>query len=139
MNSFRFCYITLLIFLIPVSCNRNDDLANDIYNRWEIKDFISVESVLYTRDNDYHPVIEFTKNGSVSLKLDANSCIGNFSLSEQKEVKISMAGCTKICCDSDFSKKTLEMLSRVKSYSIEKNNMKLYVPEWGWISLELYH
>ncbi len=137
MYRFRIHYITIIIFLISLSCNRHDEIVKDIYNRWEITDFMSVESVLYEKDNNFDPVIEFYRNGSYSIQLDVNNCLGGFSLPGNEEVNITVRGCTKMCCDSDFSKKIIEMLPQVDSYSIEKNKMKLNVPGWGWINLEL--
>ena len=139
MNKLQILFFILSFAGIFISCNRTDDVAKDIYERWEILDMMSVESVLYAKENNYNPQIEFYVNGSVSLKLDANNCIGDFTLTGQGEIKINLVGCTEICCDSDFSKKIQDMLSLVKSYSIEGNKMKLNVPGWGWINLKLYN
>jgi len=42
-----------------------------------------------------------------------------------------------VCCDSEFSKKFVEMLPLVNSFSTEENILKLFVTEWGWIELKL--
>ena len=132
--------IPVLIFTVLFtvsSCDKNNKNVNDIYHKWEVVDFLSPESLLYAKDNDFNPKIEFQENGSYTLQLDANNCSGNFILSEQDLINISEVGCTKMCCDSDFSNKIKEMLPQVNSYSIEKNKLKLNVPGWGWINLEL--
>ena len=98
---------------------------------------MSVESVAYPKKDGYNPVIEFNNDGTYYLKLDMNSCIGIFTLTDNSGISMTAPGCTKICCDSEFSKKFVEMLPQVKSYQLENNNLKLEVPEWGWINLEL--
>lgn len=138
MNKIQISFIVLIFVFVFNSCKRSD-VARDIYNRWEIVDMMSVESVLYAKEDNFNPMIQLYTNGSVSLQLYANHCIGDFVLTGQEEIKIILTGCTEICCDSDFSTKIQEMLSQVKSYSIERNKMKLNVPGWGWINLELDH
>ncbi len=89
------------------------------------------------KNNEYNPIIEFYKEGNYTLELDVNGCSGEFKLTGEGEIEITLAGCTKLCCDSDFSKKIQEMLSQVSSYSIERNKLKLNITGWGWINLEL--
>lgn len=130
--------ITLLIIVFLFSCEKEKEkIAVDIYATWEVVDFMSIESVAYPKDNNYNPIIEFQQDGSFTLKLDRNNCLGSFTLSGVNGISIAGAGCTKICCDSDFSNKFVEMLSRVESYSFEENILKLNVSDWGWINLEL--
>jgi heat shock protein HslJ len=118
------------------SCDKSENECScDIYQRWEVTEFMSVESVAYPKKNGFNPVIEFKNNGLYSLKLDVNHCSGSFTLTGENNVSISSAGCTKICCDSEFSKKFVTMLTQVNKYSIEGNKMKLNVPGWGWIEL----
>ena len=130
--------VILLLFVILFSCEKEKkDFASDIYATWEVVDFMSIESMSYPKDNNYNPVIEFKRDGSFTLKLDSNSCFGSFSFSGENGISIPRTGCTKMCCDSDFSIKLVEMLSRVETYSIEENKLKLNVSDWGWINLEL--
>lgn len=132
--------ILLIAFFLSIffSCDKEDnEWSCDIYQNWEVMDFMSVESMAYSKDKGFNPVIEFKKDGSYFLKLDRNGCSGSFALTGENNIDISGAGCTKICCDSKFSLKFAEMLPKVISYSIERNKMKLNVSGWGWIELEL--
>lgn len=138
MQNIRTYMLTIFILCSIISCNKNNiEVTNTIYNRWEIIDFISVESMMYAKDNEFNPGIEFHKNGSYSLQLDVNNCLGNFELSGKEGIVLTAAGCTKMCCDSDFSNKVKEMIHQVEGYSIENNKMKLNIPGWGWINLKL--
>ena len=137
INTSKLMVLVFVIFLSFVSCNKDEKIAKDIYNRWEIVDFISLESVAYSKNNNYNPIIQFHKEGNYMLELDKNSCMGSFNLSFGNTIEISAAGCTKLCCDSKFSEKITSVLSNVESYEIDNNKMKLKIPEWGWINLVL--
>lgn len=128
----------LLSVIMFSSCNNNEcNCSTDIYNKWEVTEFMSVESVLYAKDNGYNPVIEFKTYGTIAFQLDANTGTGTFKIVGFNELEITNLGWTDMCCDSEFSEKFVEMLPQVTSYSIEENKLKLYVPEWGWINLSL--
>ncbi len=128
-----FSVLTLVIF----SCEKDETVEeSDIYGKWTVTDLMSVESVGYFKKDEFNPVIEIKKDGSYHLKLNVNNCIGDFTLYTNNQISLSPAGCTKICCDSEFSNKLVLMLPKVKTYRLEKNKLTLEVPEWGWISLE---
>ncbi|MDO8951656.1 MAG: META domain-containing protein [Draconibacterium sp.] len=135
MNRLHLIFISLLILVI-VSCDKSEtDEKGVIYGKWEVTTFMSVESAAYPKKNGFNPVIEFKNDELYSLILDVNSCSGSFTLMAENNISISSAGCTKICCDSEFSKKFVTMLLQVNRYSIEGNKMKLNIPGWGWIEL----
>ena len=134
------CQIVIIFFLTLsiFSCDKNEtEVGTGILGKWKATKFMSVESVAYPKKDGYNPVIEFNNDGTYYLKLDMNSCIGIFTLTDNSGISMTAPGCTKICCDSEFSNKFVQMLSQVKSYQLENNNLKLEVPEWGWINLEL--
>lgn len=137
-NFLKNTVIVFFLLVINVSCDEKHDEFVGIINRWEVVDFMSIESVMYAKDKEFNPIIEFHENGSYSLQLDLNSCSGSFELIREKGINITTAGCTKICCDSEFSRKFVLMLPQVTSYSIEGNKMKLDISGWGWINLKLH-
>ena len=136
-NTSKLMVLVFVIIISFVSCNKDDKIVKDIYNRWEIVDFISLESVTYPKNDNYNPIIQFQKEGNYILELDVNSCMGGFNLSSGNTIEISAAGCTKLCCDSKFSEKIISILSKVESYEMVNNKMKLNIPGWGWINLVL--
>jgi hypothetical protein len=137
----RFLILIFLTSFILSSCEKegNDEIKFDenIFGKWEVVEFMSVESMLYSKNDNYYPIIEFKNDGSFSLELDQNNCSGNFVLSGENEIEITGPGCTKMCCDSDFSNKVATMLPQVTTYSFDEETLKLNVPGWGWISLKL--
>ena len=132
--------IILLLFVVSVSsCNKDEKKsANDIYNTWEVKEFLSVESVLYSKEKNYNPIVEFRRDGTIKISADVNSCFSSYTLISDSGILISEVGCTKICCDSNFSEKFITMVSQVESFSLENNEMKLFIPGWGFIKMELH-
>ena len=134
-------HLSLLFLIFLFSCKKNEEgkvVPEDICHSWEIVDFMSVESVYYAKDPQKTILITFTTDNSYELKLDVNSCSGNFTINSDNEIEITGPGCTEICCDSDFSEKIVIMLPQVESYTFEGETLKLHVPAWGWINLELY-
>jgi heat shock protein HslJ len=122
------------------SCKKDtDEVSAAIYNSWEVVDFMGIEMVVFPKKDNYNPVIEFKKDGSYLIKLDANSCSGTFKIFGGDSIEISTPGCTKMCCDSRYSQKIVSELSEVKTYSVDGNSVKLNVPGWGWIELERAH
>jgi heat shock protein HslJ len=122
------------------SCEKKEtDEKASIYGKWVATDFMSVESVLYEKKDGFNPVIEFRSDGSYRLELDINSCQGDFTLSNSNSISLSASGCTKMCCDSEFSKKFTQILPQVESYHVENNKLKMEVSGWGWINLELHN
>lgn len=131
--------ITSFFMLILFSCDKSENgETKSIYGKWEVTDFILFESVDYPKKDGFNPIIEVKSDGTYNLKLDVNSCLGSFGILNAGNISFSATGCTKICCDSKFSQKFAQMLQQVKTYQIEKNKLKLEVPGWGWINLELY-
>ena len=130
---------SLLTAILLLSCSKDDDCScsYDIHNKWEATEFMSIESMYYAKENEYNPILEFKNNGTITFLLDKNNGTGTFILGENNELEITNLGWTDMCCDSDFSEKFVEMLPQVNSYTIEKNTLKLFVSEWGWIEFEM--
>ncbi|MFY9153313.1 MAG: META domain-containing protein [Prolixibacteraceae bacterium] len=128
--------ITLLILLI--SCHKDKEtVADSIFHTWEVRTFMSIESVAYPRIEGNQILITFNPNGTYQLELDVNHCLGTFTPGFESKLSIGPTGCTKICCDSEFSIKLVSTLPKVTSWNIDGNSLNLNVPQWGWIECEL--
>lgn len=130
--------IALLFLFIFMACSDDEDCSCEegIYGKWEATHFMSMESVSYPKESEYNPTVAFLSNGSVELQLDVNGCFGDFEVAGENTIQISEMACTEACCDSPFSEKLVEMLSQVGSYEIDKNTLKLFVSNWGWIEFK---
>lgn len=122
--------------LISCSDDGNCDCDDNLYQKWEVDGFVSIESRSYSKDNDYSPTIEFKRDGSLTMELDVNNCFSSFELGNSGSIRIEGPGCTEACCDSEFSVKVVETLPLVETYNInEEGNLELNVPKWGWMVL----
>jgi heat shock protein HslJ len=127
-----------ILLLLLISCNKHDDAAeNNLYRTWEAKNFMSKESVAYPKNENTPILLTFKKDGTYSLKLDINNCGGSFTSGKNNQLEFDFAACTEACCDSQFSQKLATMLPEVTTYTIEGRELKLNVPQWGYIELEL--
>lgn len=128
----------LAVMTFFVSCSNNNDCncPEDIYGKWSVEEFMSVESIAYPKDNDYSPTIAFKNDGTFGVELDVNHCFGSFEMDDDKGIAISDSGCTEVCCDSEFSLKFITLLPEVTSYEIEDDVLKFSIPGWGWIELK---
>jgi hypothetical protein len=131
--------LLILYFVLFIVCNDAFyGCETTIYGKWQVKEFLSVESVLYAKDNVCKPVIEFKNEGTIEICLDVNQCFSDFELLAESGIRISDIAGTKACCDSDFSLKLITMLPEVVTYELEDDDLKLIVPGWGWILLEKF-
>lgn len=131
--------LVVIILFVFLGCEKEDAKRIEaLYNTWEIVDFFSIESRVYAKKDGYNPKIEFKQDGSLGLRLDANGCFGSFKVHSENKIEITAVGCTEICCDSDYSQKIAQMLSKVTSYELDGKSMKLNVPGWGSLHLELH-
>lgn len=127
----------IFLLLILISCKKDEDKNSVLFSTWEAKSFMSLESVAYPKNENNKILLTFNKSGSYHLKLDINSCGGNFTSGKNNQVEMESPACTEACCDSKFSEKLAIMLPKVTSYSIDGKTLKLNVPQWGYIELEL--
>lgn len=127
----------IFLLLILISCKKDEDKNSVLFSTWEAKSFMSLESVAYPKNENNKILLTFNKSGSYHLKLDINSCGGNFTSGKNNQVEMESPACTEACCDSKFSEKLAIMLPKVTSYSIDGKTLNLNVPQWGYIELEL--
>lgn len=127
--------VYLIVFLI--SCRENEVLNSTLLTTWEVKSFFSVESVPYPKDETNKIFLTFGKSGLCNLKLEINTCTAGYTVSQNNLIEIESPGCSKVCCDSPFSQKLVTMLSQVTSFTIDGRMLRLNVPRWGYILLEL--
>jgi hypothetical protein len=128
--------IVILSLLLLLSCQKDDDHSG-LFQTWEAKEFMSIESVAYPKNENTRVLLTFNRSGSYNLKLDINSRGGSFTSGKSNQIEIETAACTEACCDSKFAEKVAAMLSLVNSYEISGNTLKLNVPQWGYIELQL--
>lgn len=129
-------FAIILLLALVFSCRKDDDHSG-LFQTWEAKEFMSIESAAYPKNENTRVLLTFSRSGSYHLKLDINSCGGNFATGKNNQIEMETAACTEACCDSKFAEKVAAMLSWVNSYEFSGKTLKLNVPQWGYIELEL--
>jgi hypothetical protein len=128
----------LVLLLLIVACKKDGNTKTvDIYREWEVTGFMSVESVAYPKTEGNRIMLTFNSTGVYQVHLDINYCSGNFTVGKNCQLQIQSSGCSKACCDSKFSEKLIETLPKVTSYEIVGGQLKISVPQWGYIELQL--
>ncbi|WP_297096952.1 META domain-containing protein [uncultured Draconibacterium sp.] len=135
MKRAKLILVFFVASLLFSACDDDCNCDSKLVGQWEVDDFMSVESAVYPKDDNYNPLIEFNGDGSYNIALDVNICGGDYSLNSTDSISISGAGCTKICCDSEFSKKIATMLPQVSAYTVDGDELRLSVDGWGWMNL----
>lgn len=130
-------FLTALILLAFVACDKDEKTNAILYHTWEAKEFMSIESVAYPKNENTKILLTFNSSGTYHLKLDVNSCGGNFATGKNNHLEIESPACTEACCDSKFSEKLASMLQKVTAFEISGSTLMLNVPQWGFIELEL--
>ncbi|MFA5330464.1 MAG: META domain-containing protein [Prolixibacteraceae bacterium] len=129
---------TTAFLLIVLSCKKDQKInSSELFYSWEVKNFMSIESVAYPKNENKKILLTFDKSGTFLLSLDINHCGGNFTTGQNSQLEMESPACTEVCCDSAFSEKLATTISKVTSYSIEGTTLKLHVPLWGYIECEL--
>jgi len=112
----------LLIFICCSVCSK--DKQTIVGNEWQVESIkVHADSTLQFPDSGKVYILSFENkkidlNRKYTLKLDVNSCTGKVRFKSKSTVDFETHGCTKICCDSDFAKKIIDILPNVNKYDI---------------------
>lgn len=128
----HFIWFILLLFALS-GCEKIDGPAKNVFQTWEVKDFVSVESVTYAKNPDTRILLTINSDHSYRLQLDVNSCGGTLLSISELGIIFDNPACTEACCDSDFALRFASLLTAVNMYKIEDDTLLLSIPEWGFI------
>jgi len=70
-------------------------------------------------------ILTIKSTSEFTLKLDKNNCFGTYTITGNKNIKLSNLGCTEMCCDSDFSIAVSNALYNVTKVNFEKERATL--------------
>ena len=129
---------SIVIFISIISCSDDNFRTDeDLYDKWEVSGFNTTDTCLdCSKDNNYNPTIRFLADGSLEIKLDKNSCGGEYTLTGIKNIDVKGTWCTEMCCDSEFSMKFIEKLNDVIFYEFTAlDTLELHTARWGSMQL----
>lgn len=73
--------------------------------------------------------ITIDESNAIDVGLEVNHCLGEIDLMTNQECYISLSGCTKECCDSEFSDLFKSMLNEHYSLDFKRNKLILFNDE----------
>ena len=74
-------------------------------------------------------ILRLENEGNFNLKLDVNSCFGQFKLAGSSISFPQGIACTEACCDGPEALKLTQAISKVSSYELLDNRLILKGPE----------
>ncbi|WP_420574012.1 DUF6438 domain-containing protein [Kordia sp.] len=109
-----------VLVLTLVSCDAST--KEFIGSSWRITDLVKEGKSIPVANE----VTLFIKSDTeFLLKLDRNSCFGTYEITGKDGIKMLDLGCTKICCDSEFSLAVVNALSKVSKINLNKDRVTL--------------
>lgn len=107
--------IVLFFFPLIISCSK--DKQTIIKNDWQVESIkIHSDSGLQLPMNTY--ILSFKNKRNYSIELDVNSCSGKVHFKSNNKIEFEWPSCTKVCCDSDFAEKMMDVLGNVNKYDV---------------------
>lgn len=117
-------YLPALLLVLLSCCTEEKAFKDDIRGKWKLVNLTMAEKMLpQTPEKDY--TIHFKNDTSYELSLDVNQCFGDYKLDKNGEITLGPAGCTMVCCDSDFALKWTRLLRKMEYFSLTGNNLVL--------------
>jgi heat shock protein HslJ len=118
--------ITLLIGCTPTentttNGNNMDEQAKLLIGKtWKLVGTTYYEKDQYNMrpEDEKGLTIMFEEKGKIGYQLSVNNCFGSYTLDNEK-MSVTLGGCTKMCCDSEFADEFQNILSTAKSYKIQ--------------------
>lgn len=130
----------LFVALVLITSCEKDELsvANHLYGDWRVL-YLNPAGLFKNNvyPDDFSPRITFNSNGNLALRLSANTCGGDYVISDGNELNVAMIYCTEICCDDDFSLQVANLCGEISSFEIsDQKSLELHIKDWGFIKLE---
>ncbi|PTX62869.1 META domain-containing protein [Kordia periserrulae] len=71
-------------------------------------------------------ILTVTSESDFTLKLDANSCFGTYTITGESNIQLGEMACTEMCCDSEFSSAVVSALRKVSNIKQYKKSVQLF-------------
>jgi len=124
--------------LFAVSCQKIEGPADDIFEKWEVKEFVATETTTYEHDENKPIFITIKEDLTYHLQLETNTCEGLILHISDQSLIFESPGCTEMCCDSPFALRFESMLPYISMYKVTGNTLRLYIKNWGFIECRLF-
>ena len=112
----------ILTCLAVLACKKTDTELTT--GQWKVESITLQGSTTSQNATDTY-VLEFKDKNDFSLRLDVNTCVGEYKIPKNGKITIDHPACTKVCCDSGFAEQVQNLLSKMTDYSINGTTLTL--------------
>jgi hypothetical protein len=127
-------YFGVLLAVVLTSCGKDEVSPELLVNDWKVVKLKKENDRRYTESDETY-VLKFTSDSTFGIRLDVNSCGGNYEIEKEGTIDMVLI-CTYICCDSDFAEALAGIIAGATKYNFKGNELILEGP--GKIVLERY-
>jgi heat shock protein HslJ len=133
MKNLKISVLFITIITLFIGCKPKENTTEDnkmdkqaqllIGKTWKLVGTTYYEKDQYNMrpDDEKGLTITFQEDGKISYQLSVNKCFGSYSL-DGEDMLVTLGGCTKMCCDSEFADQFQNILSTAKSYKVHGEN-----------------
>lgn len=114
--------IVILISIIFYACDKNE-IDETLIGKWEVIELYKDSLIVPQNDNQY--IFDFENDTTLNVKLDVNSCFGQYSIVCDDCIEFKGFGCTEACCDSKYAEDIIKIVSESTSYNINDDKLTL--------------
>ncbi len=100
--------------------------VESIYGEWELIKVKIDSKTLKAPDQIY---LTINESNTVELSLEVNECLGEVQFGDSEDLALLMDGCTKECCDSQFSELFVTLFDNVYSIQFTRSKLILFNDE----------
>ena len=115
LRKYQILIFAVLPGFIMGSCKKEDINIDITSNNWEVVKIKKQGESKYTKAGKSY-IIVFKNDGSFTLRLDVNTCYGNYKIIKSGSIKLDGVGCTEICSDSDFAVDLAYLFPKMTEY-----------------------
>lgn len=133
MKSAKHILILFILAALTTTCEKLEGPAKNVFQTWEVVDFVSVESLTYSKYNNSRILLTINSDKTYNLSLDINTCGGSILSISELGIVFGNPACTEACCDSDFASRFTELLPFINMYKVDGDTLRLSIPDWGFI------
>lgn len=118
-------WILIIFLFLGIGCEKKD-MSEDLWGtEWKLDGFVRANG---SWEPDVAPEkiqFKFLDSAEVHIQLPVNECGADVMILTESQIQLGAAVCTEICCDSQYSKDFMAILSQVASYYIKDKQLYL--------------
>ena len=115
LKKIKFLSYLLLAFLVFSSCEKENPNISLQANKWKIVKIKKKGDSRFSIAKKQY-VIDIKSDETFTLKLDVNTCDGNYKITGTGKIEFKEIMCTYMCCDSEFGIALAQLIPKMTNY-----------------------